>query len=120
MQAKHLVTGANAEQQACEYLIKQGLQLITRNYDCKLGEIDLIMQDNQHLVFVEVRCRADVRFGTTLESVHQNKQRKIIRTALFYLQQQKLMDKVYCRFDVVGIEEDNKLTWVKDAFQVNY
>ena len=53
--AAHLVRGETAEQQACDYLKKQGLKLIARNFRCKQGELDLIMQDKQTLVIVEVR-----------------------------------------------------------------
>ena len=51
----HLQKGKTAEDQACDYLQRKGLRLIEKNYTCRLGEIDLIMEDKHHIVFVEVR-----------------------------------------------------------------
>jgi len=106
--------GEQEEQKACEYLQAQGLQLITQNFSCKMGEIDLIMKDAHSLVFVEVRYRRNQHFGGAAASITRNKQRKIIRTALFY--QQKYAPKSCMRFDVIAIEGDNKLQWFPSAF----
>ena len=73
--------GFAEERRALLYLQKQGLKLITRNYQCKMGEIDIIMQDKDMLVFVEVRYRRKGRYGDGLDSVTYSKQRKLIRTA---------------------------------------
>ncbi len=112
--------GQQAEIDACQFLEKQGLTLITKNYKVKLGEIDLIMLDQEHYVFVEVRLRLNPNFGHSLETISKSKQQRIIRTALHYLQQEKLLDKVPCRFDTIGIGRDKKLLWIKDAFRVEY
>jgi putative endonuclease len=112
-------TGQNAEDSACTYLVKQGLKLITRNYQCRLGEIDLIMQDKESLVFVEVRFRRKQNFGTSSETVNYFKQKKLLRTARFYLQQKRLTDKVPCRFDVIAIADEAthaNIDWIKNAF----
>ncbi len=105
--------GDKAETQARRYLEKQGMKLLTSNYRCNCGEIDLIMQHNQVLVFIEVRCRADSRFGSAAETVDHRKQRKIIKAAQFYLQQHR--HEVACRFDVVALTS-GKLSWIPDAF----
>jgi len=113
--------GQQAEQWAECYLQQQGLVLITKNYSCRRGEIDLIMQDQQALVFVEVRYRNSSTFGSALESVDRKKQAKLIFTAEHYLQQQESSFTAY-RFDVIAITHKNNkpsITWVKDAFQVN-
>jgi len=107
--------GDKAETQACQYLEQQGLKLLTSNYRCKCGEIDLIMQHDQTLVFVEVRCRADSRFGSAAESVDRRKQHKIIKTAQYYLQQQRR--DFACRFDVVALTSGT-LNWIPDAFSL--
>jgi putative endonuclease len=110
--------GTSAEQYACAYLQKQGLKLVTSNFRCRLGEIDLIMYDGQELVFVEVRYRKD---NSAAASVTSYKQQKIIRAAYFYLQQQRLSDKVICRFDVVAVAAKQlgwQLNWIKNAFSV--
>ncbi len=110
--------GFAEEQRALLYLQKQGLKLITRNYQCKMGEIDIIMQDKDMLVFVEVRYRCKGRYGDGLDSVTYSKQRKLIRTANYYLVSKRLYNQVACRFDVVAIGLDKgKVTidWVKNA-----
>lgn len=108
--------GAVAEEYACKYLRKQGLKLVARNFRCKLGEIDLIMQDNNELVFVEVRCRKNNNFGTSAESVTYSKQKKLLRAAEYYLSQLHDANKL-CRFDVIAItSESNTLEWIKNAF----
>ena len=112
--------GQQAEQWACDYLTQQGLTLITKNYHCRRGEIDLIMQDEHSLVFVEVRYRKSARFGHALESVNHTKQTKIIITAEHYLLNHKSSYLSY-RFDVVAITPDKnslQYLWVKDAFQL--
>ena len=100
--ARH--TGEQAEQRAQAYLISQGLQAVTRNYRCKLGEIDLIMRDGELLVFVEVRFRSTSGFGTAAETVTRQKQQKIIRAAAYFLKSEGLTEQVSCRFDVVSLE----------------
>ncbi len=111
--------GQQIEKQVCKHLQKQGLQFITRNYQCRGGEIDLIMQDQNTLVFVEVRFRKSARFGSALESVNKTKQSRIIHTAEHYLQQSHDNYQA-CRFDVVAVspaETGFHFNWVKNAFQ---
>lgn len=127
--ARHLLTGESAEQDACNFLVKNKLKLITRNYRCKFGEIDLIMQDKQSLVFVEVRYRKNSQFGSGAESITANKQRKLIKTASHYLQQNPKTAQYAARFDVISMssggnsngqtnpENETKIDWIKDAFQ---
>lgn len=109
--------GQHEETRALHYLQQQGLKFITQNYHCKAGEIDLIMQDQETLVFIEVRYRSNSTRGDGLESITPQKQQKIIQSAKHYLQQQRLIDKVYCRFDVIGIDQPHDILWLKDAFQ---
>lgn len=111
--------GKITEQDAGYYLIQQGLKLMESNYSCDVGEIDLIMQDRDTRVFVEVRYRAQNEYGNALESVTPKKQRRIIRTTQYYLQQNNLFDKIPCRFDVLAWDFDpKKIQWIKDAFWV--
>jgi putative endonuclease len=113
-------TGQEQEVLACDYLISQGLQLVMQNYQCKLGEIDIIMQDKDTLVFVEVRHRKQNNYVSGIESINKSKQRKIIKTSQYYLQAHKLTNKFSCRFDVVITEQTDKqqFLWIKDAFWV--
>ncbi|MCW9022255.1 MAG: YraN family protein, partial [Sedimenticola sp.] len=77
--------GNEAEQLAQRYLEQRGLRTLERNYRCKMGEIDIIMKDQDSLVFVEVRYRKQNAFGSAAESVTTTKQKKIIRAAYHYL-----------------------------------
>ena len=125
--------GTQTEKFACHYLKTQGLSLVTRNYACRFGEIDLIMQDKESLVFIEVRFRRDSRFGHSIETVDTVKQNKLIKTAEYYLQYHSLLDAISCRFDVLGVSPSTKpkkwfekrntsqyysaqVEWVKNAF----
>jgi len=113
--------GRFVEQNVCDYLLQQGLKLITQNYSCELGEIDLIMQDQDTRVFIEVRYRGHGEHGNALESVTYKKQRKIIRTAHYYLLENNLLDQIPCRFDVIAWDKNPaKIQWIKDAFWVKY
>jgi len=110
--------GKQSENEAANYLQKRGLKLKYRNYNCKTGEIDLIMEDDGVLVFVEVRYRKQSKYGSSLESVTKCKQQKVIRAAKCYLLENDLFDKMQCRFDIVAtsLQDDNKILWIKDAF----
>lgn len=108
-------SGNKAELEACSYLQKSGLKLLEKNFSTKAGEVDLIMQDNDILVFIEVRYRKNADFGGAAASVTPSKQRRIIKAALAY--QQKHAPQSSMRFDVVAIEGDNtSIDWIKSAF----
>lgn len=112
--------GRDMENLACTYLKKAGLRLLLQNYRCKMGEIDLIMQDNQYLVFIEVRYRSQINYGSSLESIDYRKQTKLIRAAEYYLLTHKnLTGKA--RFDVVAIDKINNtpnIHWLKNAIEL--
>ncbi len=110
----HLRSGDAAETRAQNWLERQGLRLVTRNYRCKAGEIDLVMQDGESLVFVEVRYRSHGGFGSAVESVTPAKQQRLRRAAEHYLQ--RLRPIPPCRFDIVGIGADNRIDWIRNAF----
>lgn len=113
------IIGQQIEILASEHLKRHGLKLIERNYQCSLGEIDLIMRDKDTLVFIEVRHRKNTAYGDGIQSITVTKQRKLIRTAVAYLQRNNLTDKVACRFDVVATSKSHaQLVWIKNAFQV--
>src|SRR5262249_37405883 len=101
------------------YLEQHGLVSICNNYLCPGGEIDLIMRDQETTVFVEVRYRADLDYGDSVETVVCYKQRRLIRAAWHYLLETNTVDKVNGRFDVVGLHGE-KIVWIKNAFEVKY
>ncbi|MFL0800006.1 MAG: YraN family protein [Agarilytica sp.] len=108
-------TGDKAEKLALAHLQQHGLTLIAQNYHCKFGEVDLIVEDKNTLVFVEVRFRKSDRFGSALESVTKTKQEKIVTTARHYLAKHTLGESRPIRFDVIGITAHN-IEWIKHAF----
>jgi putative endonuclease len=108
------VEGQAGEDAALEHLRKSGLKLVERNFRCKAGEIDLIMQEGSTLVFVEVRKRSNPRFGGAAASVTWQKQRRLIRAAQFYLL--RFRDPPPCRFDVVALEAV-QINWLRNAIE---
>lgn len=112
--------GQVAETYARAYLEKKGLIWVCSNYVCPMGEIDLIMRDQEMLVFVEVRYRRRSHYGETLETVEWRKQSRLIKAAWHYLLDIQAIDKVNGRFDVIGFTADEKIDWIQNAFDVKY
>jgi putative endonuclease len=108
--------GDDAEALAEAYLSQRGLRLVTRNYRCRFGEIDLIMTEGNTLVFIEVRFRASNQFGGAVESIHVAKQRRLIAAAEHYLMTLKVTPP--CRFDAILVNklDHSHVEWIKDAF----
>ena len=106
--------GAQYEDQALQFLLDQGLTLIARNYRCKCGELDLLMEEKGVLIIVEVRYRKNDRYGSALESVTKTKQSRIVAATKYYIVTHKVDQPI--RFDVVAITGDTHPEWVKNAF----
>jgi putative endonuclease len=113
--AAHLLRGKSAEDQAHEFLISKGLKPVCRNFRCKQGELDLIMNDQKTLVIIEVRYRKSDVYGSALESVTISKQAKIIAATQHYLSTLRVLD-CPLRFDVVAISGNGGIDWIKNAF----
>ncbi len=107
--------GLEGEQRAERLLRDAGLQLITRNYRCRHGEIDLVMRQGTTLVFVEVRRRSRSDFGGAAASVDLRKQKRLVAAARHYLAGLGC-EPPPCRFDVVAIEGAGEPQWLPDAF----
>ena len=107
--------GGAAEAAAAEFLARQGLTLTCSNYRCRLGEIDLVIQDGPTIVFVEVRLRTNTSFGSAAESIGPRKRARIIAAARHYLAGKPERP---CRFDVVLLDrlEPPRIEWIRDAF----
>ncbi|WP_440906026.1 YraN family protein [Catenovulum sp. SX2] len=110
--------GEQYEQAAANLLAKQGIICIARNFNCKMGEIDLICRDNNCFVFVEVRFRQQNNYGSAAATVSYAKQRKVQKAAMFFLKQQGLnIHHTEMRFDVVSFDFDvSQPNWIKSAF----
>ena len=106
--------GQSAEARAESFLQSQGLKLVARNWRCRFGEIDLVMQDGATLVFVEVRLRTRSDFGGAAASVTPAKQKKLLAAARQYLAALKTLPP--CRFDVVALSGTAPPDWIRNAF----
>ncbi|WP_119344211.1 YraN family protein [Facilibium subflavum] len=107
--------GAQAEEKALQFLQTKGFCLIQRNFTTPLGEIDLIGRLENQLLFVEVKQRKNGQFGTALEMVTYQKQQKIRKASMIFLQKNVKYQCLPCRFDVISITAD-KLDWIQAAF----
>ncbi len=117
---KHLNSGAAAEIRARKHLEERGFDTIDTNVYSRFGEIDIIMIKDDELVFVEVRQRTTMSYGSAAQSVHIYKQRKLINAARYFLQQNPEFNKYYARFDVITIESNkNNLQWHLCAFSLD-
>lgn len=115
-QAKNKQIGKHYENIACQYLLKQGLLLIAKNSQYPLGEVDLIMQDKQCLVFVEVRYRKNANFGDAAMTVTLSKKTKIKQAAQLWMLSENLnIEDTEFRFDIFAITGKNQ-QWIINAF----
>lgn len=117
-QHHHLSQGEWAEHKALTFLSRNGLRHVTSNYRCAFGELDLVMEHGDCLVFIEVRYRRSSRFGGALASIDKKKQARLRATAEHYLQNHKSTRQRPCRFDVVALEREpeENLRWIQNAF----
>ena len=113
--ANKSVIGKKGEDLVCKDLQKKGYKLLKRNYFSQQGEIDIIVQKNNVIVFVEVKTRKSIKFGLPAEAVTKSKQQKIIKTAFTYLREEKVINKQY-EFTVAEVYLDDK----EDLQKINY
>ena len=111
--------GSMYEDMAVKYLVSQGHTIIKRNYRTSYGEIDIISKDNSTLVFTECKYRKNSAYGLSIEAVDIRKQKRISRVALFFCTRYGYTS-LPCRFDVIGIDKDNEITHIKNAFDYVY
>ena len=112
--------GRMAENLALRYLQGQKLALLERNFRSRFGEIDLIMRENDTIIFVEVRARKTTAFLHPVESITYAKQSKIRKTSEAFMQKNTVLDRLDQRFDVVTLTGSEargmKIEWIKAAF----
>lgn len=112
--------GALGEEAAAAELKRQGYRIVERNFRAAGGEVDIIAEHRGVLVFVEVKARADDRFGSPFEAVHPGKRKRIAAAASAYIATKGAADRP-ARFDVAGVELDStppKVTILRGAFTV--
>ena len=113
-------SGKRAEDIAANYLKKQNVKIISRNFHSRFGEIDLIGLEKETLVFIEVRYRKNEDYLSAIETIDRHKCKKIIITSEVYLNKRKKYQSYQCRFDVITITGDINepvIEWIKSAFQ---
>lgn len=112
--------GRMAEDLALRYLQRQQLTLLERNFRSRFGEIDLIMRENNTIIFVEVRARKTAAFLHPAESVNHAKRSKIRKTSQVFMQKNATLDRFNLRFDVIALTGSEargmKIEWFKEAF----
>ncbi len=110
--------GNAAEEFALRHLRTNGLKLVTRNYRCRAGEIDLVMLDGATLVLIEVRYRSSSEFGGAAASVTPHKQKRLILAAKHLLVTRTELRRYAARFDVIAIggTSNGNIEWIKNAF----
>lgn len=102
--------GKLGEKLAAKYLEQSNYKIIKQNFRCKQGEIDIIAMDNEKvekdLVFVEVKTRTSLKFGTPAEAVDENKRKHILKTAKYFLYYNNIKEKSV-RFDTIEVFLNN-------------
>jgi len=114
--------GKRGEELALRFLKKKGYKIVERNYICKMGEMDIIAQEKDTLVFVEVKTRTSTAFGPPQLAVNSAKQMQLSKVALNFLKEKRLED-IKARFDVVAIvlrPSGEEIELIKDAFDLKY
>lgn len=107
--------GTRYEEKAALFLIEQGYVILEKNFRCRLGEIDLIGRSEGYLCFIEVKYRSSSGYGFPSEAIDDRKRRRIVRTALTYMNFHKLPTDTACRFDIVVVL-DKEYSLIKNAF----
>lgn len=111
--------GAREEDLALGFLLQQGLILVVRNFRAPGGELDLVLRDGPLLVIVEVRKRAHRSYGSAAESVDGRKQGRIVLAAQHLLAQRPALARLPARFDVIALDADDRIEWIRAAFDVS-
>ena len=123
MTARRQQLGKSGEDLAVAELERRGYAILARRYRTRHGEIDVVARDGTTTVFVEVKARTSVEFGTAADAVTPRKQRQLVSMAVDYLVRHGLTDRP-SRFDVVAVDgaraapgPEPRLTVYRDAFR---
>ena len=108
-------TGTLAENSAAAFLESQGFTIVARNFQRRVGELDVVARAGELLVVAEVRTRASDRFGGAAASIGHRKQRRVAVTTSLFLQRRPELRHCRVRFDVI-IVRDGQVEWLKHAF----
>jgi len=95
--------GRTGERLAAETLMSKGYRILERNFRCRQGEIDLVAEDEQDIIFVEVKARRGVSFGLPEDALTMRKRRKLVEVASYYLDLHTCSERSW-RIDVVAVQ----------------
>lgn len=109
--------GKYGEEKAIEYIKKKGYAIIEKNFSCKQGEIDIIATNKEYLIFIEVKTRTNLEYGSPSESVNSIKQKHMYQSAKYYLYLHGL-EKCFIRFDVVEVYISNSICRIHHIPQI--
>jgi putative endonuclease len=111
--------GKIGEEIAVQYLAKNGYIILEKNFKVAFGEIDIIVEKNNCICFVEVKSRKSEKYGLPEEAITQFKKNKIIKVAQLYIKKKHIRNKLF-RFDVISINLDKRISiiirHIKNAF----
>jgi putative endonuclease len=116
MPAAPSAEGQRREAQALHHLQAAGLKLRAANVRYRFGELDLVMDHGEVLVFVEVRYRRSGSHGGAAASISPSKQHKLLLAAQAFLAAHPALAQRPCRFDVLAIEGEASIDWLRNAF----
>jgi putative endonuclease len=109
--------GSGAEERAAGHLRAAGLELLHRNYRCRMGELDIVARHGTTLVVAEVRLRSSARYGGAAASITRAKRRRIVLATRHLLARYPALQKLPVRFDALLVPPgDGAITWLRGAF----
>lgn len=117
MTYQRATTGRLGETAAASFLESRGVRILSQNFRCRLGEIDLIGIDGRYLIIVEVKTRVAGRAGSGAAAVHFRKQERICAAFRYYCMCYQVPETVPVRFDVVEVDGHFQCFWIKNAFE---
>ena len=122
MSLMRMRTGKRGEELAAAYLAEAGYRIVECNYRCTFGEIDIVAEEGETLIFVEVKSRRSEAYGDPQLAVGYEKQKKISRIAMHYLEEKRLRHRP-ARFDVVAVKllsPGHKIELIRNAFELAF
>jgi putative endonuclease len=120
MSLMRMRTGKKGEELAAAYIAEAGYRIVERNYQCIFGEIDIVAEEGETLVFIEVKSRRSEAYGDPQLAVGHEKQKKLSRIAMHYLEEKHLRHRP-ARFDVVAVKllsSGHKIELIRNAFEL--
>ena len=122
MSLMRIRTGKRGEELAAAHLVEVGYRIIERNYRCLFGEIDIVAEEGETLVFVEVKSRRSDAYGEPQLAVGHQKQKKMSKISVYYLAERHLRHR-QARFDVVAVRllpAGHRIELIRDAFELTF